>query len=298
VTPFGSLPDGRPVECYTLAGNIEVTVLTLGATLNSVNVDGTNVTLGHDSVAGYLDHIGYRGATVGRCANRIANGRFTLDGVEHRLSVNEAPNTLHGGVDGFNRRLWSARVDGEDVVMELTSPDGDQGFPGTLHVEVRYAVSGSELRLDYRAVTDRATVVNLTSHAYWNLAGGGPIDDHELQVDASRYTPVDATLIPTGAVADVAGTSLDFTRPRPLGPEVYDENFVLDEGSARLFDPASGRTLELVTTQPGLQVFTGDRGGVALETQAFPDAPNQPAFPSTVLRPGEEYRQSTGYRFS
>ncbi len=303
--PFGRLPDGRPVERYTLAGDIEVTILTLGATIQSVRVEGVEVALGYGSVDEYLATTGYFGAAVGRVANRLAHARAPIDGVEHRFSANEPPHTLHGGADGFNRRLWSARpTDDGGVSFEMTSPDGDQGFPGTVRAGVRYTVSGADLRLDFEASTDRTTLVNLTSHAYWNLAGGGPVAGHIVEIAASRITPVDAELIPTGAIEDVAGTRFDFTTPRPAGAEPYDINFALDEAdgtlrsAARLTDPVSGRALRVLTTQPGLQLFTGMPTGAALEAQAFPDAPNHPGFPSIVLQPGEEYRATTVFSFA
>jgi aldose 1-epimerase len=291
-------------ESHLLTGEVEVRILERGATIQSVRVDGVEVTLGCDSPEGYARQQAYLGAVAGRYANRIAGARFSLDGVEHRLSGN-----LHGGSDGFDKRIWSARPSDGGVTLELTSPDGDQGYPGELHAQARYAVTGAELHVDFEATTDRPTVVNLTSHAYWNLAGGGTIDDHLLEIAASRYTPVDDELIPTGAIESVAGTPFDFREARPIGGNDYDINFALDRAAAiRLTDPGSGRTLEIVTTQPGLQLYTGThlgrtspfpaRAGVALETQAFPDAPNRPEFPSTVVRPGEVYRASTVFRFS
>jgi aldose 1-epimerase len=308
--PFGSLPDGHAVERFTLRSReLTARVLTLGGILQSVVVDGVDVLLGCSTVEAYLAGDAYLGAVVGRYANRIGGGRFALDGREHRLSVNEPPNSLHGGADGFDRRLWSVvAADDASVELALESPDGDQGYPGTLEARVRYRVAGAELRIDYRARTDAPTVVNLTSHAYWNLAGSGTIDDHVLRLDADAYLPADAASVPTGAVEDVRGTACDFaTRPRALAG-VYDHAFVLRGGApaARLADPASGRTLELSTDRPSLQLYTGDRltgshpprSGVALEAQAFPDAPNHPQFPSTVLRPGEELRSTTRLRFT
>jgi aldose 1-epimerase len=306
--PFGRLPDGRLVERLTLRSErLEATVLTLGAILQSLVVDGVDVTLGYATVEEYLAGDAYLGAIVGRYANRIAGGRFVLDGREHRLTVNEPPNALHGGVEGFDRRLWTVvAADDASVELALVSPDGDQGYPGSLSVRVRYRLAGDELRLDYHAATDAPTVVNLTSHAYWNLAGSGSIDGHVLRLDAECYLPVDAATLPTGAIEAVRGTAFDFTAPRTLGG-VYDHCFALRPGgvAARLADPGSGRTLELATDRPGLQLYTGDRltgayatrSGVALEPQAFPDAPNRPEFPSAVLRPGRALRSTTRLRF-
>jgi aldose 1-epimerase len=289
---------------FTLADDIAVTVLAHGATIQSVVVDGVEVTLGCESVEAYREQRAFLGAVVGRFANRIADARFTLDGAEHRLSGN-----LHGGAEGFGTRLWSATPEDNSLLLELTSPDGDQGYPGELTARARYTVTGADLHIDFEATTDRPTVVSLASHAYWNLAGRGTVDDHVLEIAASRYTPVDDELIPTGAIADVAGTPFDFTRPKPIGAYGYDINYALDRPEAvRLTDPASGRRLEIVTTQPGLQLYTGGmlaetspfpaRAGLALETQSFPDAPNRPQFPAAVLRPGEVYRAGTVLRFS
>jgi aldose 1-epimerase len=342
------MPAGRRVDCFSLCSSgITVNVLTLGAILQGVHVPdaaGTvaNVTLSGTSVDDYLSQDAYLGAIVGRYANRIAGGCFELDGLVHRLSVNERPNTLHGGVEGFDRRVWSAiafeKGTGAGVVLSLTSEDGDQGFPGTLDVQVRYFVIGSELRVDYRASTSRPTVVNLTNHAYWNLSGEGhgSIDDHILWLNTRRYTPIDQALIPTGAIEHVKGTPFDFfSRPEPIGRRLtlddeqlrfgggYDHNFVLEpratgdgapQPAARVVDPTSGRTLDVLTTAPALQFYSGNkldgstagpsgrpygrRSGFALETQLFPDAPHQPHFPSSILRPGEQFRTTTVYRFT
>jgi len=235
---------------------------------------------------------------IGRYANRIANGTFSLDGTAYRLPITHPPNSLHGGTVGFDKLDWRASPGDRSLRLEVTSPDGDQGYPGTLHVEVTYTVGDDdELRIEYRATTDAPTVVNLTNHLYWNL--GASVDEHVLQIDASSYTPVDDTGVPTGELESVAGTRFDFLSPRAIGAEAYDQNFVLDGGRATL--SAAGRTLELETTEPGLQVYTGDkldppRTGIALETQHFPDSPNHPNFPSTVLRPGETFASTTVYR--
>ena len=341
------MPDGRRVDCFSLCSSgITVNVLTLGAILQGVHVPdaaGTvaNVTLSCTSVDDYLSQGAYLGAIVGRYANRIAGGCFELDGLVHRLSINEPPNTLHGGVEGFDRRLWSAigfkKGAGAGVVLSLTSEGGDQGFPGILDVQVRYFVIGSELRVDYRASTSRPTVVNLTNHAYWNLSGEGrgPIDDHIVWLNARRYTPVDHALIPIGVIEEVKETPFDFfSRPEPIGRRLtvddeqlrfgggYDHNFVLepratDDGTpqpaALVVDPSSGRTLDVLTTAPALQFYSGNkldgsttgasgrqygrRHGFALEPQLFPNAPNQQKFPPSVLRPGGEFRSTTIYRF-
>ena len=302
----------------------------------------TNVVLGLPSFADYLaGNRPYLGALIGRYANRIANASFALDGVTHRLAANDGPNCLHGGRQGFDRRLWRAvrsrsSADGVSLVLRYASPDGEEGFPGALVVEATFSVFRDRaLRLDFRAATDRPTVVNLTSHVYWNLAGEstGSALGQVLWLPASRYLPVGPELIPTGEVASVAGTPLDFTTPEPVGARIhdavaqlaaaggYDHHFVLDRErglslapAARLDDPGSGRRLELATTEPGLQVYTGNAldgsltgtggrpyaqgAGIALEPQHCPDSPNRPEFPSTVLRPGRIFASTTVYRFS
>ncbi|WP_432521370.1 aldose epimerase family protein [Kineococcus sp. SYSU DK006] len=347
--PWGTTPDGTAVERWTLVnGEVTVRILTYGGIVQSLEFPdssgrSTNVVLGFEDLEGYLagNNPGpYFGALIGRYGNRIAGGRFTLDGVEHQLPLNDGPNSLHGGEDSFDKRVWSAEpVFGGGTVglkLSLVSPDGDQGYPGTLSVDVTYTLDRfSQLRLDYRATTDAATVVNLTNHSYWNLSGegSGSIYDHELTLHADAYTPVDETLIPTGEIAPVAGTPMDFRRPTAIGERIrqpfqqvlfgqgYDHNWVLDrdteselEEAAVLHDPASGRTLTISTTEPGLQFYSGNfldgtlvgtggtvyrqGDGLALETQHFPDSPNQPDFPSTVLRPGEEYRTTTVFALS
>ena len=267
-----------------------------------------NVVLGHDSVEVYLDNRSYLGAIIGRVANRIASARFSLDGKSHGLSANDGPHCLHGGARGFDQALWNAEEIPAGVKLSHRSPDGDQGFPGTLDMTVIYSVTAeNELVVDYHATTDRATPVNLTQHSYFNLAGGGDILGHVLELDAEAMTPVDDRLIPTGEIVPVAGTAFDFRVARPIAAE-YDHNFVIRrEGpgltsAARLEDPESGRTLEVFTTEPGIQVYTGNylevpHTGVSLETQGFPDAPNQGGFPSVILRPGEEHRSRTVFRF-
>ncbi len=340
---FGHLDDGRAVDRIVLRSDaLEVAVLTHGATVQSVLVpdrDGrvNDVVLGFDDLSGYLAPHPYFGATIGRFANRIARARFTLDGVQHRLPANNGPSCLHGGTVGFDRHLWSMHEPGgqpgsDSVALSHVSPDGDMGFPGALTATVTFTVSGPDLRIDYQATTDRPTVVNLTNHSYFNLAGAGSATDHEVHLLASRFTPVDDTVVPTGEITDVAGTPLDFTSFRTIGSALrqpheqlrrahgLDHNWVIDgagDGAMRLAaavrEPSSGRVMEVWTDQPGVQFYTGNlldgtvvgKGGqvyrkgdaFCLETQHFPDSPNQPAFPSTVLRPGETYRTSTVFRF-
>ncbi len=295
----------------------------------------TDVTLGFDTVAGYESSRAHLGGVVGRFANRIARARFALDGAEHRLAANEGPHQLHGGARGFDRRLWRAEplADAPGVTLDLVSEDGDQGWPGRLACRVVYRIAGPrELALTFEARAERATPVSLTQHAYWNLAGppGGPVDGHELEIAADRYARVDAEHIPTGELAPVAGTPFDFRAPRrlvealdPRHPELaphrgFDHPFALRGGegtlrfAARLAEPRSGRRLEIHTTAPCLQLYGGQdlaegagkdgwrhgpRRGLCLEPQRFPDAPNQPGFPSALLRPGEVHRQETRYRF-
>jgi aldose 1-epimerase len=339
----GSLPDGALVERFTLRnGNgIEVDLATLGAAVHAIRVPDRqgqvdDIVLGFDSLDGWTNNGPFFGVVVGRYANRIANGRFTLDGQEYTLATNDGPNHLHGGVRGFDKVNWTAAVlnstDAPSVRFTYVSADGEEGYPGTLTASVTYTLSASnELRLDYEATADAPTVVNLSNHSYFNLAGSGTVLDHELRMAASRYTPVDATLIPTGELAPVEGTPFDFRTATRIGERIgadheqitiaggYDHNFVLDgeAGTMReavsVSDPASGRTLVVETTQPGVQFYTGNfldgsiagKGGVSyvrnagfcLETQHFPDSPNHPDFPSTTLRPGETLRESTVFRF-
>ncbi|HEU5358229.1 MAG TPA: galactose-1-epimerase [Gemmatimonadales bacterium] len=343
--PFGRTPDGQDVTAYTLDNGRGMTVraMTYGATILSIRVPDAHgaigdVTLGFDSLAPYLTESPYFGAVVGRYANRIARGRFTLDGREYQLAINNAPNALHGGLRGFDKVVWHAvpfrHGDSVGVAFTYVSPDGDQGYPGTLTVHVTYTLTPDDrLAVDYDATTDRATVLNLSQHTYFNLAGEGSGDvlAQELTLHASHYTPVDSTLIPTGVIAPVAGTPFDFRSATAIGSRIalpdtqlayghgYDHNFVLDRDgpglvpAARAVDPVSGRTLEISTDQPGIQFYTGNfldgtihgkaghvyvhRGAFCLETQHFPDSPNHPGFPSTVLRPGERFTSRTVYRF-
>ncbi|CAL9412242.1 Aldose 1-epimerase [Streptomyces sp. enrichment culture] len=319
---FGALPDGTPVHRWTLErAGVRVRVLSYGGIVQSAEVPGrdgrrADVVLGFADLDGYLTHPEpYLGALVGRYANRIAGGRFTLEGRTHTLARNNGPNCLHGGAHGFDKRVWDVSPVDHGVRLSRVSPDGEEGFPGRLEVSATYTLDASgALRIAYEAVTDAPTVVNLTNHSYFDLGGTGGTggtDGHELRLAASRYTPVDADLIPAGAPRDVTGTRFDFRRARPAG-RGYDHNFVLDKGVtatpvevAELYHPASGRVLTVATTEPGLQLYTADHlgepfapgAGIALETQHFPDSPNRPEFPSTVLRPGEVYRSETVYGF-
>ncbi|MFI9149386.1 aldose epimerase family protein [Streptomyces sp. NPDC053367] len=316
---LATLSDGIPVRRCTLErAGVRVRVLSYGGIVQSVEIPDregrlTDVVLGFADPEGYVAHPGpYLGALVGRYANRIAGGRFTLDGVAYALEHNDGGNSLHGGGRGFDKRGWDMTPVAHGVRLELVSDDGEEGFPGRLEVSATYTLTASgALRIAYEAVTDAPTVVNLTNHSYFNLAGSGPAGGHELRIDASRFTPVDADLIPTGELADVTGTRFDFRTARRTGSG-YDHNFVLDKGVtdapaevAELYDPESGRVLTVSTTEPGLQLYTADHlsapfapgDGIALETQHFPDSPNRPEFPGTVLRPGEVYRSETVYGF-
>ena len=336
---FGRTREGARAKIFTItnANGAVAKVTEYGATLTELWVpdrDGklADVVLGYDHLADYEAAPFYLGAVLGRVANRVANGRFTLDGLTYSLATNRAPNHLHGGVRGFDKRVWSGTASGSSVTFALTSPDGEEGYPGTLHVRVTYRLTdANELRIDYAATTDKATPINLTNHSFFNLAGAdrGTILDHVLMINASRYTPTNASLVPTGELASVVGTPLDFTHAHRIGERIeemravangYDHNLVLDRRTdslslaARVEEPRSGRVLEIWTTEPGVQFFTGNRfdgsfpgvGGVkyerhagfALEPQHFPDAINHPEFPSVVLRPGETFRSSTTYRFT
>jgi aldose 1-epimerase len=317
--PFGMV-QGASVDRYTLAraGGLEISILTYGGIVQSIRLpDGTSVVLGFPELDGYLAAgDAYLGAIVGRCANRIARGELPLDGNVYRLSRNEGEHHLHGGVAGFDKKVWRARPRiGEReiaVVLAHTSEDDDEGYPGRVDVEAVYSLTLDDVvRIELRAATTKPTVVNLTTHSLFNLAGEGrgTIFAHELTLAADRYTPVDAQLIPTGELAPVAGTPMDFRRPTEIGSRLggdYDHNFVLNERvAARLTDRGSGRSLEIRTTEPGLQLYTGGKldgayerfAGVALEPQRFPDSPHHAHFPSAVLRPGERYESTTELRF-
>jgi aldose 1-epimerase len=317
---FGTLPDGTAVQRWALErGGVRVRVLSYGGIVQSAEVpdrDGVpaDVVLGFPGLEGYLRHPEpYLGALIGRYANRIAGARFPLDGRTYALEPNNGPNSLHGGARGFDKRVWDVQPVEHGVRLSRVSPHGEEGFPGRLEVSATYTLDADgALRIAYEAVTDAPTVVNLTNHSYWNLAGSGHAGGHELRIAASRYTPVDADLIPTGALDEVDGTRFDFRAARQVGSG-YDHNFVLDKGVteapvevAELHDPASGRLLTVSTTEPGLQLYTADHlaapfapgDGIALETQHFPDSPNRPGFPSTRLLPGEVYRSETVYGFS
>ncbi|MGW1747960.1 aldose epimerase family protein [Streptomyces sp. NPDC002092] len=318
---FGALSDGTPVHRWTLErAGVRVRILSYGGIVQSLEVpdrDGRagNVVLGFADLDGYLTHPEpYLGALIGRYANRIAGGRFPLDGVTYALEQNTPPNSLHGGEHGFDKRVWEVTRAGEyGVRLSRVSAHGEEGFPGRLEVSATFTLDESgALRIAYEAVTDAPTVVNLTNHSYFNLGGSGSAGGHELRLAASRYTPVDADLIPTGELADVTGTRFDFRQGRKVGAG-YDHNFVLDGGVtgtarevAELHDPSTGRVLTVATTEPGLQIYTADHlsapfapgEGIALETQHFPDSPNHPDFPSTVLRPGGVFRSETVYGFT
>jgi aldose 1-epimerase len=343
---FGTTPQGSPVESYTFtnAHGLEVRAITYGGIIVSLKVPDKrghldDVALGYDSLAGYIENPTYFGAIIGRYGNRIAGAKFTLDGVSHSLTANNGPNSLHGGVRGFHKVIWKAEpfqnAQGNGLIFTYTSKDGEEGYPGNLNVKVTYTLTDKdELIFDYEATTDKATTVNLTQHTYFNLAGEGHGDilGHHLMLNADRFTPVDKTLIPLGELRPVKNTPFDFTQPTAIGARInqkdeqldlghgYDHNFVIrrsgigPELTARVHEPDSGRVVEVYTTEPGVQFYSGNfldgtltgknghvykqRYGFCLETQHFPDSPNQPAFPSTILRPGQTYRSRTMYKFS
>ena len=340
---FGKLDDGTVIEAVELtsAGGVRARVISLGAILQSLVVPGrdgeADVVLGYDTPAEYLAKPQYFGASVGRYANRIRDGKFSLDGKQYQLTVNDGPNHLHGGVKGLDKAVWKIDAVGKDsVTLSTTSPDGDQGYPGTLKVTATYSLNDkNELKLEYRATTDKPTVLNLTNHSYFNLAGAGKADimGQRLTLMSDAYTPVDATLIPTGERRPVAGTSFDFRTPHPIGQRIrdgkdeqmrigrgYDHNYIVRgtpgtvRPAARLEDPASGRVMELLTAAPGVQFYsgnfldatvTGKNGviyrqgdGLCLEPQVFPDSPNRADFPSARLDPGKVYSNTMIYRFT
>ena len=340
-TRFGTLPSGRSADLFTLknANGLVAKVTNYGTILTELHLPDRHgrpgdVVLGFDNLAQYLAGHPYFGATCGRVANRIAGGRFTLDGKDYRLAVNNGPNALHGGLVGFDKVLWKATPrPGAAVRFDYTSPDGEEGYPGNVAViVVMKLTNANEFVIDYTATTDKATPLNLTNHTYFNLAGKGDIKRHQLMIAADLYTPVDATSIPTGEIRPVAGTPLDCTKPTAIGkrfaelggePPGYDHNFVLrgdpaNSGrpalAARAIESRSGRVMEVLTTEPGVQLYTANyldgtltgKGGAVyarhaafcLETQHFPDSINKPHFPTTILRPGQTYRQTTIHRFS
>ncbi len=339
--PFGKLPDGTAVDLYTLKdASIEVGIITYGGRIQSLKVPdrkgkAEDIVLGFDSIEGYLANPGpFFGALIGRYANRIAHGQFQLDGKTYTLPKNDGDNTLHGGPMGFDKLVWEAKPIANGLELTRVSKDGDEGFPGTLTAIVRYTLVGNTLHIDYSATTDKDTVVNLTNHSYFNLSGqgNGTILHDELKLNASRFTPVNKNLIPTGVLQPVAGTPFDFRKLTEIGARIenndeqlkiaggYDHNWVLDHPSGQLseaaevYDPTTGRVLTVFTTQPGIQFYSSNfldgtvkgkdgkvylhRGALCLETQHFPDSPNQPKFPSAELKPGQRYHQVTEFRFS
>jgi aldose 1-epimerase len=340
---FGKTPDGTPVELYTVkSGAVVARIMTYGGIIQSLKVPDKNgkvadVVLGFDSLDGYTSgpkpNPAFFGAIIGRYANRIAGARFSLDGKTYSTPQNDGPNTLHSGPNGFDKKVWKAKEIPHGVELTLVSPDGDAGFPGTLTAVVRYTLEGKDLKIDYTATTDKDTVLNLTNHTYFNLAGQGNDDilQNQVKINASRYTPVDANLIPTGELASVAGTAFDFRKPNAVGARInddndqlkkghgYDHNWVLDSGgkfseAAEVYESSSGRVLQVLTDQPGVQFYTGNfldgtitgkdgkvyqrRYALCLETQHFPDSPNHPKFPTTELKPGQKYHTVTIFRFS
>ena len=341
---FGMTREQVPVDVYTLtnANGVEMRAITYGGIITSLKVPDRSgrfgdIVLGFDAIGGYQEATRYFGALIGRYGNRIARGLFTLDGQAITLATNNGPNHLHGGVKGFDKVLWNAMpaegTEGVSLTLTRRSPDGEEGYPGNLQVSVRYLLTDqNELAIDYRATTDKPTPVNLTQHSYFNLAPGeGDILGHQLLLHASRYTPVDDTLIPSGELAGVEGTPFDFRVLTPIGDRIaadhvqlrngkgYDHNWVLDrtgpalERAALVVEPGSGRTMEIATTEPGIQFYSGNfldgtatgkggrvyrhRTGFCLETQHFPDSPNHPSFPSTILHPGGTYASKTVFTF-
>jgi len=337
--PFGKTPEGTPVDIYSLSdGKIEAGIITYGGIVVSLRAPDRNgklddVVLGYDSVDKYIAQTPYFGAIVGRYANRIAHGSFQLDGKTYSIPKNNGDNALHGGTRGFDKVVWTARQIKDGVELGYVSKDGDQGFPGTLTTTVRYTLDGSALRIEYSASTDKDTVLNLTNHSYFNLAGQGKGDvlGHVVKIDASRFTPADAAQIPTGELKPVEGTPFDFRMPHAIGERIdaddvqlhigggYDHNFVLDHApgelaqAAEVYEPTTGRILRVLTTEPGVQLYTGNnldgsitgkegrvykrRFAFCLETQHFPDSPNHANFPSTELEPGQEFHSVTVFQF-
>jgi aldose 1-epimerase len=343
--PFGKMPDGTAVEVYTLAdGPVEARILTYGGIILSLKVPDrsgkvADVVLGFDDLDGYVSNsngpsASFFGAIIGRYANRIAHGKFALDGKTYSLPLNNGENSLHGGPHGLNNVVWRSKSIENGVELSYLSKDGDSGYPGNLSVTVRYTLVKNDLKIEYAATTDKDTVLNLTSHSYFNLKGQGQGDilNHQLLLKASRFTPVDANLIPTGELKPVAGTPFDFTKQTAVGDRIdandeqirlghgYDHNWVIDGNggtlslAAEVYEPTTGRVLKVLTTEPGIQFYTGNfldgtikgKGGVGmgrrtalcLETQHFPDSPNHPAFPTTELKPGQHFHSVTVYSFS
>jgi len=342
--PFGATKDGTPVDLYTLRNSkgAEARICNYGGIVVSLKVPDRkgqlgDVVLGYDTLDGYLNETPYFGALIGRYGNRIAKGKFTLNGKEYTLATNNGPNALHGGIKGFDKVVWQARAFhgplGQALELRYLSQDGEEGYPGNLSVTATYTLTEQNgLQLEYAATTDKDTVLNLTQHTYFNLAGKGDVLDHVVMMPADRFTPVDATLIPTGKLRSVTGTPFDFTSPKPIGARIgqtdeqlkfgngYDHNFVFDKRIgdltllARVSEPTSGRILEVLSTEPGLQFYTGNflngtltgkggtvynfRNAFCMEPQHFPDSPNQRNFPSVVLKPGQIYRNTIVFRFS
>jgi aldose 1-epimerase len=339
---YGKMPDGTPVEMYTLqnANGMKAEIITYGGIVVSLTAPDkagkfADVVLGMDSLDGYRGETAHLGALIGRYGNRIGHGQFTLDGKVFHLPKNNGDNTLHGGPGGFDTRVWKASPSGDSLELTYVSKDGEEGFPGTLTAKAVYTITPlNELKIDYTATTDKDTVVNLTNHSYFNLAGAGSgtILDHRVTINADRFTPVDEGLIPTGELKAVKGTPFDFTKSTAIGARIdqkdqqlqfgkgYDHNWVLNKGNggltkaAEVYEAKTGRVMEVWTTEPGLQFYTGNfldgtihgkggkaypfRGAFCMETQHYPDSPNKPKFPSTVLKPGQTYKTSTVYRFS
>ena len=342
--PFGQIADGTVVDCYTLCNRngAEARIITYGGLVISLKVPDRNgqmgdVVLGYDKLEGYLKDTPYFGALIGRYGNRIAKGKFTLDGQQYTLVTNNFPNALHGGLKGFDKVVWKAKIlvsrAGPALELQYTSKDGEEGYPGNLSVTAVYTLTDDNaLRLDYTATTDKASVLNLTQHSYFNLAGKGDILNHQVMIPADKFTPVDSTLIPIGDLRPVEGTPFDFRKPTAIGARInqqdeqlkfgggYDHNWVINKEMgylgvmARVYEPATGRVLEVLSTEPGLQFYTGNfldgkitgkggwvyqfRNGFCMEPQHYPDSPNQPNFPSVVLKPGEVYKNTIIYRFT
>ena len=343
--PFGKTADGTPVEIYTLRNShgMEATIMTYGGTVTSLKVPDKNgkfgdVVLGYNQLPGYLTNSPFFGALIGRYGNRIAKGKFTLDGQTYTLATNNAPNHLHGGVKGFDKVVWTAKpvetFYGPGLELTYLSKDGEEGYPGSLSVKAIYAVTEkNELLVQFTATTDKDTICNLTHHSYFNLRGSGDVLDHVVQINADKFTPTDSTAIPTGELKPVAGTPFDFRQPTAIGARIgetndeqiafgkgYDHNWVLNKApnelflAARVFEPTTGRVMEVYTTSPGLQFYSGNfldgtikgkggqvyqfRDGFCMEPQCFPDSPNHPNFPTTELKPGETYKNTIIYKFS